>query len=76
MPLMIEFAKLPLDERTPFFQEVATSRGLTRLIVEKEGNGDVPVAKARSTRTSPHALRIYRMNRIHTEKQYINIDVD
>ncbi len=36
MPLMIEFAKLPLDERTPFFQEVATRRGLTRLIVEKD----------------------------------------
>lgn len=51
---MIEFAKLPLDERTPFFQEVATRRGLTRLIVEKKGNGDV--AKTRSTQTSPHAL--------------------
>jgi len=33
---MIEFAKLPLDERIPHFQEVATRRGLTRLIVEKD----------------------------------------
>jgi len=33
---MIEFAKLPLDERVPYFQEVASRRGLTRLIVEKD----------------------------------------
>jgi len=33
---MIEFAKLPLDERVPYFQEVASRRGLTKLIVEKD----------------------------------------
>ncbi len=33
---MFEFARLPLDERTPYFQEVANRRGLTRLIVEKD----------------------------------------
>ena len=33
---MIEFAKLPLDERIYYFQEVANRRGLTRLIVEKD----------------------------------------
>jgi len=33
---MLEFARLPLDERIPYFQEVANRRGLTRLIVEKD----------------------------------------
>jgi hypothetical protein len=33
---MLEFAKLPLDQRVPYFQEVANRRGLTRLIVEKD----------------------------------------
>lgn len=33
---MLEFAKLPLNERIPYFQEVANRRGLTRLIVEKD----------------------------------------
>ena len=33
---MLEFARLPLDERIPYFQEAANRRGLTRLIVEKD----------------------------------------
>jgi hypothetical protein len=33
---MFEFARLPLDQRLPYFQEVANRRGLTRLIVEKD----------------------------------------
>ena len=33
---MLEFARLPLDQRVPYFQEVANRRGLTRLIVEKD----------------------------------------
>ena len=33
---MLEFARIPLDERLPYFQEVANRRGLTRLIVEKD----------------------------------------
>jgi hypothetical protein len=33
---MFEFAGLPLDQRLPYFQEVANRRGLTRLIVEKD----------------------------------------
>ncbi|MFA4947592.1 MAG: nucleotidyl transferase AbiEii/AbiGii toxin family protein [Candidatus Krumholzibacteriia bacterium] len=33
---MLEFAGLPLDQRVPYFQEVANRRGLTRLIVEKD----------------------------------------
>jgi hypothetical protein len=33
---MLEFARLPLDQRAPYFQEVANRRGLTRLIVEKD----------------------------------------
>src|SRR5512140_403592 len=33
---MLDFARLPLDERIPYFQEVANRRGLTRLIVEKD----------------------------------------
>lgn len=33
---MLEFARLPLDQRIPYFQEVANRRGLTRLIVEKD----------------------------------------
>jgi hypothetical protein len=33
---MVEFARLPLEERVPYFQEVANRRGLTRLIVEKD----------------------------------------
>ena len=33
---MLEFARLPLDERIPYFQEVANRRSLTRLIVEKD----------------------------------------
>jgi hypothetical protein len=30
---MFEFAKLPLDQRLPYFQEVANRRGLTRLVL-------------------------------------------
>jgi hypothetical protein len=33
---MLEFARLPLKQRDPYFQEVANRRGLTRLIVEKD----------------------------------------
>jgi len=33
---MFKFARLPLDQRLPCFQEVANRRGLTRLIVEKD----------------------------------------
>jgi hypothetical protein len=33
---MIEFAKLPFDERVVYFQETANRLGLTRLIVEKD----------------------------------------
>jgi hypothetical protein len=33
---MLDFARLALDERTPFLQKVANRRGLTRLIVEKD----------------------------------------
>ena len=33
---MIEFARLPIEEREPFIQEVANRRGLTRLSVEKD----------------------------------------
>jgi len=33
---MLEFARLPFDQRAPYFQEVANRRGLTRLIVEKD----------------------------------------
>jgi hypothetical protein len=33
---MLEFARLPLDQHVPYFQEVANRRGLTRLIVEKD----------------------------------------
>ena len=33
---MLEFARLPLADRIPYFQEVANRRGLTRLIVEKD----------------------------------------
>jgi hypothetical protein len=33
---MLEFARLPINERIPYFQEVANRRGLTRLIVEKD----------------------------------------
>ncbi|GAF91078.1 unnamed protein product, partial [marine sediment metagenome] len=33
---MIDFAKLPLDERAALIQEVANRRGLTRLMVEKD----------------------------------------
>ena len=33
---MIDFARLPLSERAPYFEEVANRRGLTRLIVEKD----------------------------------------
>ena len=33
---MPDFARLPLDQRVPYFQEVANRRGLTRLIVEKD----------------------------------------
>ncbi|MGA2264792.1 MAG: nucleotidyl transferase AbiEii/AbiGii toxin family protein [Acidobacteriota bacterium] len=33
---MLEFARLPLDQRAPYFQEVANRRGLTRLIAEKD----------------------------------------
>jgi hypothetical protein len=33
---MLKFARLPIEERTPYFQEVANRRGLTRLIVEKD----------------------------------------
>jgi hypothetical protein len=33
---MLEFARLPLDQRLSYFQEVANRRGLTRLIVEKD----------------------------------------
>jgi hypothetical protein len=33
---MVEFARLSLDERAPYFQEAANLRGLTRLIVEKD----------------------------------------
>jgi hypothetical protein len=33
---MIDFAKLPLSERLPYFDEVANRRGLTRLVVEKD----------------------------------------
>jgi hypothetical protein len=34
--LMLEFAKFPLDERTPYLQEVANRRGLSLLVVEKD----------------------------------------
>jgi predicted nucleotidyltransferase component of viral defense system len=33
---MLEFARLPLDQRVSYFQEVANRRGLTRLIPEKD----------------------------------------
>ncbi|MBE3112439.1 MAG: nucleotidyl transferase AbiEii/AbiGii toxin family protein [Acidobacteria bacterium] len=33
---MLDFARLALEERIPYFQEVANRRGLTRLIVEKD----------------------------------------
>lgn len=33
---MIDFAKLPLDERAPLIEEVANRRGLTQLMVEKD----------------------------------------
>lgn len=33
---MIEFSRLPIDQRLSYFQEVANRRGLTRLIVEKD----------------------------------------
>jgi len=33
---VLDFARLPLDERIPYFQEVANRRGLSRLIVEKD----------------------------------------
>ncbi len=33
---MLEFAKLPLSETEPYFQETANRRGLTKLIVEKD----------------------------------------
>jgi hypothetical protein len=33
---MVEFARLPIDQRLTYFQEVANRRGLTRLIVEKD----------------------------------------
>jgi len=33
---MIKFAQLPSKERAPFFEEVASRRGLTELIVEKD----------------------------------------
>ncbi len=33
---MLEFARLPLEERIPYFLEVANRRGLARLIVEKD----------------------------------------
>lgn len=33
---MLDFARLALDQRLPYFQEVANRRGLTRLIVEKD----------------------------------------
>lgn len=35
---MLEFARLPLKQRDPYFQEVANRRSLTRLIVEKDSN--------------------------------------
>lgn len=33
---MIDFARLSIDDRIPYFQEVANRRGLSRLIVEKD----------------------------------------
>lgn len=33
---MIDFARLPLSDRVPYFDEVANRRGLTRLVVEKD----------------------------------------
>jgi len=33
---VLDFARLPLDEQIPYFQEVANRRGLSRLIVEKD----------------------------------------
>jgi hypothetical protein len=33
---MFNFARLPLTERSPYFQETANRRGLTKLIVEKD----------------------------------------
>ncbi len=33
---MLEFARLPLRERMPYFEEVAGRRGVRRLIVEKD----------------------------------------
>jgi predicted nucleotidyltransferase component of viral defense system len=33
---MFNFARLPLKERSPYFQETANRRGLTKLIVEKD----------------------------------------
>ncbi len=33
---MLEFARLPLDLRVPYFQEVANRRGLAHFVVEKD----------------------------------------
>jgi hypothetical protein len=33
---MLEFSRLPLDQRVPYFQEVANRSGPTRIIVDED----------------------------------------